>query len=105
MKPERTVNCRRTRKVCNVYFGLCDGCGHPAANCEVKPKKLAAFRVSICPACHSNCHREIEPGRYSCQKCNAIFEPIEQTFIDDRPLENAMRKEAQTNGRRHGAVQ
>ena len=103
MKPERVINCRRTRKVCRVYHGLCDGCGHPAANCEAKPKAVSSRRMPICPACHSNCPRQLEPGRYCCQKCNAIYEPVEQFYVDDRPLQNAMLKEARTTARRGAA--
>ena len=59
--------------------------------------------MPICPACHSNCPRQLEPGRYCCQKCNAIYEPVEQFYVDDRPLQNAMLKEARTTARRGAA--
>ena len=98
MHSSTEVDCRICRKVRRVFHGLCDGCGHPVANIEAKPRK-PAFRIPVCPVCHCTNRQELEPGRFCCVKCLAVFEPVEQFYVDDRPLQNAMKQEA-TNGRR-----
>lgn len=101
-RPEGTFKCR----ICNgkerrIYSGLCDGCGHPVHNVELRPKKPSDFmNVPACPACHGLNRKELEPGRFLCLKCNAIYEHGDCGFVDDRPDINAMKKEARTNGTR-----
>lgn len=103
IKPERTINCRFCKGSRNVYHGLCDGCGHPAANVEVKPatnKPAKVYRIPVCPACHSTNRTELESHRWMCNKCGGIFEREDMGYVDDRPDINAQKREAMTNGRK-----
>lgn len=64
----------------------------PSANASVPIPKQAKTKP-MCPRCGQYRSREIEPGRFSCNTCGSVFEPLEQNFIDDRPEQNAMKKE------------
>lgn len=71
----------------------------PVANATVKPKAKSVNRR--CPRCDSRAvQREIEPGRYCCNRCRAVFEDDDFGYVDDRPDVNAEKREAMSRRRR-----
>lgn len=70
---------------------VCLGCGSQLKNCLDKEPKRPRRE---CPGCtHGGPHREIEPGRYRCLKCTAVFEGADVGFLDDRPDVNVEKLE------------
>lgn len=70
----------------------CEGCGMPAKNAIV-PNSSVKKAIHKCPQCRSHRCTEIEADRFMCATCGGVFEAVEQGFVDDRPLQNAMKKE------------
>ncbi len=72
----------------------CVGCGMPAANAVVpeSTRKKQKMRLK-CPQCRSVVAEEIEKDRFCCNTCGAVYEAMDQGFVDDRPEQNAMKKE------------
>lgn len=70
---------------------VCLGCGAPVANAKrvVRPLKE---RRRKCPRCGSNKYVHAD-GRLSCKECWCVYEDADFGFVDDRPLENAIKKE------------
>lgn len=68
----------------------CLGCGTELDKCIDQRKKPKAPR---CPKCQSGTGKEIEPGRYCCKNCQAVFEAMDFSFLDDRPDRNVEKKE------------
>ena len=60
----------------------CLGCGTELERCEDKAPKSKAPR---CPKCQAGSGRELEPGRYCCRNCQAVYEGPDVGFLDDRP--------------------
>ncbi len=86
-------HCRICRRQRLFQFGLCTSCGHPAsASYEPKPKDSA--NQLRCPSCGSSRKTEQEKGRYRCLECSGIYERPDLGYVDDRPVENAIRNEA-----------
>lgn len=84
--------CRGEREVNSAR--QCVGCGMPAGNAMSPTAKVRKARP-MCPRCSSSHSTETERGRFSCETCGGTFEPLEQTFVDDRPEQNAMKRERQ----------
>lgn len=64
----------------------------PAANAIV-PNSSKKKPVVKCPKCRSSNGDEFEKDRFCCQTCGAVYEAMDQGFLDDRPEQNAMKKE------------
>lgn len=91
--PIKSGFCRFCRGVREVNAARqCVGCGMPAGNAMVPVSKPRKSRP-MCPRCRSSNTTEKERDRYSCETCGGTFEPLEQTFVDDRPEQNAMKRE------------
>lgn len=72
---------------------LCEGCGSHAANAEVPESSRQKKPKPQCPKCRSYRVTEVEAKRFLCELCNAVFEALDYGFVDDRPEQNAMKKE------------
>ena len=60
---------------------VCVGCGTPIANAFTQtPQKQKPTRMP-CPKCGSHRVHWSEPGRYRCDLCSAIFEPLDRTRL------------------------
>lgn len=87
-----TINCR----MCNGYRETngthCLGCGTPVAMATKRPNKSSGDQLK-CPSCKRASRREIEPGRYECKHCLSQYEASDVGYVDDRPVQNAMKRE------------
>jgi hypothetical protein len=80
---------------------ICQGCGTALVHCRVTKQKKT--RID-CPACASSGpHRQLEPGRMTCVKCNGVFEGGDVGYLDDRPDVNVEKKERLEMERRRKA--
>ena len=84
---------------CNFCRGIrpatathCLGCGAPLARTKQPQQPKGAGRPP-CPACRRTRSREIEPDRYECRDCGAVFERDDFGYLDDRPDVNAEKRE------------
>lgn len=77
--------------------GRCVGCGTEQAKAvNTQPRK----KRPDCPRCAKGAPaRELEPGRWLCQRCNAVFEADDFSFADSRPDVNAEKRERQRDRR------
>lgn len=77
---------------------MCLGCGtHLIKLAGMKTKQVIRHE---CPSCAAGGpHKELEPGRYCCRKCLAIFESADGWAVDDRPDVNAEKMEAMNRKR------
>ena len=89
---ERNFNCRICQAVSPTDGTMCLGCGTPLRN-AINRNKQHRVRPHLCPECHSNNYRVLEPDRFCCTKCNSVFEPDDMGYLDDRPLMNAIKRE------------
>lgn len=90
--------CRFCNGVRNVNsVNQCEGCGMPAAN-AIAPNRKKPVAKPMCPRCRSAHSSELEKDRFLCETCGGVFEQVDQGFLDDRPEQNAMKKE-RANGR------
>lgn len=72
----------------------CEGCGMPVANANVPESVRKQNKLRLkCPKCRGTHIREIEADRYCCETCDSVFEAADTGFVDDRPEQNAMKKE------------
>lgn len=72
----------------------CSGCGMPVANAFVPESTLAKQRSKPkCPSCRSNNATVLEADRWMCATCGSIYETPDMGYVDDRPEQNAMKKE------------
>lgn len=82
--------------------GVCLGCGGsartPAGGVPPKPA-----RTTPCPRCGTFSRSTLEPGRYCCRNCQAVYEADDFGFVDDRPDINAEKRERQELLRRQRA--
>ena len=75
----------------------CEGCGMPVGNCHITNEQLQKTKSRLsCPQCRSPHAEHIELGRFSCSTCGTVYELPDHGFIDDRPEQNAMKKERQS---------
>lgn len=78
---------------------LCLGCNTPRANAAVPvSKKTIVTAPPKCPGCGLSHSITLEPGRWRCAICNAVFEKDDFSWLDDRAERNLEKKERQ--GRR-----
>ena len=99
---QQTIKCRICRGERPTNGRVCLGCGTHIENARdvSRPKKAI-----ICsrPNCRSTGpHKLLEPGRYNCQKCNAVFEPADFSHLHTDPHRNVELKEGERarDGRR-----
>lgn len=80
---------------------ICLGCGTSLIVCAgKKPKQVQRHE---CPSCAANGpHKLLEPGRFCCKKCLAVFESADGYAVDDRPDRNAEKLEELRNRKRGG---
>lgn len=64
----------------------------PAAN-AIQANRKKAKPLVMCPRCRSSRATEVEKNRHLCETCGGVFEAVEHGFVDDRPEQNAMKKE------------
>ena len=88
--------CRFCARVTTFSSKACLSCAMPIANARV---------VSVVkkppPRCPNACDlrngagrpKEIEPDRFQCPSCGAVFECDDFSFIDDRPQQNLEKRE------------
>jgi transposase-like protein len=88
------LHCRYCRGERPFTDKMCLGCGSPRANAMVHilPPN-AEVRIPTCPGCGLNHGVKLEEDRYKCPICHAVYERLEQSFLDDRAEFNAMKKE------------
>lgn len=82
---------------CKICCGIrehngkhCLGCATAINRCIPDEKR----RAKHCPICNDpGPHYSIAVERFKCRKCSAIMELADFGFVDDRPLQNLMKKE------------
>lgn len=79
---------------------VCLGCGTELKNSTVTRVKT---RKKQCPECCSYMpHILIDPGRWRCGKCNAVFEAGDVGYLDDRPDVNLEKQERYEQMKKQG---
>lgn len=101
-RKERKIHCRYCRKEQPLAVGRCRGCGMTEDEAAVSPHRVNPKRRRQCPACRGIRISPMEEERYWCLSCGMVFEDCEVGFLDDRPVENAVKRERESNGRRRG---
>lgn len=71
----------------------CEGCGMPVANAMLPESNRTKVKKPMCPRCRSSHSTEREKGRYNCETCGGVFEAADMGYVDDRPEQNAIKKE------------
>ena len=72
----------------------CEGCGTPIANCHMRTEQRKGTESPLkCPQCRSANADLLEAGRWLCATCGTVYEHADVGFVDDRPVENAIKKE------------
>ncbi len=72
----------------------CDGCGMPIANAFLSDSSRKKSKLRLkCPQCRSTNADEVEKDPFLCNTCGSVFEAVDQSFVDTRPEQNAMKKE------------
>lgn len=85
--------CNGNRRVVGVgVHNFCEGCGAHAAKAKVAGDPLVSCPIVRCPHCRLQNARNIEADRYECRHCHAVFEVVEQSFVDTRPEINAIKR-------------
>lgn len=68
----------------------CSGCGSPAAN-AVRKKRIR-IDAPHCPRCGSTKNIVVENNERWCRNCRTQYGGEDFSFVDDRPVENAMKR-------------